>query len=136
MTLRRALAATLALAALLVALLAASAAAASLTGPLNGLTTTTTTAPTQSVTTATTTTASGSGGGLTTLELIGIAVVTLGVFGTIFYTIRSDARRHAPRGGPALGIDRERGTVTPRADRVKRSRAQAKAARRARRAGR
>jgi hypothetical protein len=126
--------------ALTMACAAPSVAAAA--SPLTGLTTTTTTTATApaapAVTTATSTTANSSTGtgGLTTIEVLGIAVAVLAVFGAIFYAIRSDARSHTPRGDATLDIDRERGTVTPRADRVRRSRAKAKAARKARRAGR
>jgi hypothetical protein len=118
--------------------LAPAAFAASITG-LPGLTTSTpvTTAPATTTPTpvAVPTTSTTSSGGLTPLEEVGIGVAALGLFGFIAYTIRSDARAHAPR-QTTLGIDRERSTVTPRAERVRRSRARAKAARRARRSGR
>jgi hypothetical protein len=87
------------------------------------------------VTTATAT-SSSTGGGLSTLDDIGIVVVALGLFVSIAWYIHDDARLHLPRHKPNFSIDRERATVAPRADRVKRSRAKAKAARRARRAGR
>jgi hypothetical protein len=91
----------------------------------------TTTTPTPVVVPTTT----GGSGGLSALQEIGIAVAALALFGGIVYAIRTDARAHAPRQS-AIGIDRERGTVPPRAERIRRSRARAKAARRARRAGR
>jgi hypothetical protein len=87
------------------------------------------------VTTATAT-SSSSGGGLSTLDDVGIIVVALGLFGSIAWYIHDDARLHVPRRSANLSIDRERSTVAPRAERIKRSRAKAKAARRARRAGR
>jgi hypothetical protein len=71
-------------------------------------------------------------GGLSALQEFGIAVVALAVFATIIFVIRRDARVHAPRHAPRE-IDRERGTAAPRTERIKRSRAKAKAARRARR---
>jgi hypothetical protein len=136
----RRLAATCALAFAVVLSTASLADAAS--NSLGGITTTTTATSTlpspAGVTTATSTnanTATGAGG-LTTIEVLGIAVATIAVFGAIFYAIRSDARSHTPSGDAGLDYNRERGTVTPRADRVRRSRAKSKAARRARRAGR
>ncbi len=125
--------------ALLVALtLPATALAAA---PFN-LSTPTTTVPTVATTqTATTaapvtvpTTTTGSGG-ISTFDVFGIGVVALGLFGTIIYVIRRDAHAHAPRRA-TRDIDRGRATVAPRAERIKRSRARAKAARRARKAGR
>ena len=98
-------------------------------------TTTATTSSTAAVTTATATTSS-SGGGLSTLDDIGIVVVALGLFGSIAWYIHDDARLHAGRRSTTTSIDRERATIAPRAERIKRSRAKAKAARRARRAGR
>jgi hypothetical protein len=65
----------------------------------------------------------------------GKTIVALAVFATIIYVIRRDAHIHAPRHA-AREIDRERGTVAPRTERIKRSRAKAKAARRARRSKR
>lgn len=126
--------------AVLVALaLPASAFAAS---PFGSLSTPTTTVPalstTQTATTAAPVTApsttSGSGG-ISTLDIVGIGALTLGLFGTIIYVIRRDAHAHAPRHA-ARDIDRGRATVAPRTERIKRSRARAKAARRARKAGR
>jgi hypothetical protein len=76
-----------------------------------------------------------SASGLSTLAEAGIALAALIVFGTIIYVIRKDAHIHAPRHA-TREIDRERGTVAPRTERVKRSRAKAKAARRARRSRR
>jgi hypothetical protein len=110
--------------------------------PFGGLSTPTTTVPslstTQTATTAAPVTApsttSGSGG-ISTFDIFGIAVLTLGLFGTIIYVIRRDAHAHAPRHAPR-DIDRGRATVAPRTERIKRSRARAKAARRARKAGR
>jgi hypothetical protein len=118
--------------------LAAPATALAANNPLTGLgtsTTSTQSAPaiTETVTTATPTSSSTSGGGLSTLDVVLIGVAAIAVFGGIAYAIRSDARSHTPRGTAMLDIDRERGTVTPRADRIRRSRAKAKAARRARR---
>jgi hypothetical protein len=106
------------------------------------LSTPTTTVPTVATTqTATTaapvtvpTTTTGSGG-ISTFDVFGIGVVALGLFGTIIYVIRRDAHAHAPRRA-TRDIDRGRATVAPRAERIKRSRARAKAARRARKAGR
>ena len=110
--------------------------------PFGGLSTPTTTVPALSTTqTATTaapvtapTTSSGSGG-ISTLDVVGIGAVALGLFGTIIYVIRRDAHAHAPRRA-TRNIDRGRATVAPRAERIKRSRARAKAARRARKTGR
>jgi hypothetical protein len=106
-----------------------------------GLSTPTTTVPTLTTQTATTaapvtapTTSSGSGG-ISTLDIVGIGALTLGLFATIIYVIRRDAHAHAPRHA-ARDIDRGRATVAPRTERIKRSRARAKAARRARKAGR
>ena len=126
--------------ALLVALaLPATAGAAA---PFGSLSTPTTTVPalntTQTATTAapvTAPTTSTGSGGISTLDLIGIGVVAVGLFGTIIYVIRRDAHAHAPRRA-TRDIDRGRATVAPRAERIKRSRARAKAARRARKAGR
>ena len=126
--------------ALLVALaLPATAVAAA---PFGSLSTPTTTVPslatTQTATTAAPVTApstSSGSGGITTLDLIGIGVVALGLFATIIYVIRRDAHAHAPRHA-VRDIDRGRATVAPRTERIKRSRARAKAARRARKAGR
>ena len=108
-----------------------------LTGVPSGTTTTPATTGTATVTTATATTAvtSANGGGLTPFETIGIGVVVVVLFGSIAYIIRSDARSHVSDRA-TIDIDRERATVRPRAERVKRSRARARAARRARRAGR
>jgi hypothetical protein len=101
-----------------------------------------TTTPSSTVTTTTTTSSlttaapvvlpSSTSGGLSALQEAGIGVVALAVFGTIIYIIRRDAHAHAPRHA-AREIDRERGTAAPRTERIKRSRAKAKAARRARR---
>lgn len=110
--------------------------------PFGGLSTPTTTVPALSTTqTATTaapvtapTTSSGSGG-ISTLDVVGIGAVALGLFGTIIYVIRRDAHAHAPRRA-TRDIDRGRATVAPRTERIKRSRARAKAARRARKTGR
>jgi len=126
--------------ALLVALaLPATAVAAA---PFGGLSTPTTTVPalatTQTATTAAPVTApstSAGSGGISTFDLIGIGVVAVGLFATIIYVIRRDAHTHAPRHA-ARDIDRGRATVAPRTERIKRSRARAKAARRARKAGR
>jgi predicted lipid-binding transport protein (Tim44 family) len=133
-------------------LLAAAACAASLAAPAaalanNPLTGTpaatsstpsvTTPATTATVTTATaTTSASGTGGGINAIETAGIGVVVVVLFLSIAWVIHSDARLHAPTRRQTIDINRERGTVRPRAERVKSSRAKAKAARRARRAGR
>jgi len=70
-----------------------------------------------------------------TLAYVGIGVVAIALFATIIYIIRRDARIHAPRHS-TREIDKERGTVAPRTERIKRSRAKAKAARRARRSRR
>jgi hypothetical protein len=107
-----------------------------------GLSTPTTTVPAVSTTqTATTaapvtvpTTTTGSGG-ISTFDVFGIGAVALGLFGTIIYVIRRDAHAHAPRRA-TRDIDRGRATIAPRTERIKRSRARAKAARRARKAGR
>ena len=125
--------------ALLVALTVPATALAA--APFN-LSTPTTTVPTVATTqTATTaapvtvpTTTTGSGG-ISTFDVFGIGVVALGLFGTIIYVIRRDAHAHAPRHA-VRDIDRGRATVAPRTERIKRSRARAKAARRARKAGR
>jgi hypothetical protein len=114
-------------------------AAASAAGPLGGLSTPVVTSPATTTATATTappvTLPSSSSGGLSTLDEVLIAVVAITVFATIAYVIRSDAREHTPSQS-VREIDRERGTVAPRAERIKRSRAKTKAARRARRARR
>lgn len=123
------------LAALAVALALPAGAAASQFTVTSSTAATTPTATTPPVTTATAT-SSSSGGGLSTLDDAGIIVVALGLFGSIAWYIHDDARLHMPRRTTDLSIDRERGTVAPRAERIKRSRAKAKAARRARRAGR
>jgi hypothetical protein len=126
--------------ALLVALALPAAAVAA--QPFGSLSTPTTTVPslatTQTATTAAPVTApstSSGSGGITTLDLIGIGVVAVGLFATIIYVIRRDAHAHAPRHA-VRDIDRGRATVAPRTERIKRSRARAKAARRARKAGR
>jgi len=129
----------------LAALLAAFAALALPAGVLAAtpLSVTTTTSTTATVTPATTTTSTastaapitiptGASSGLSTLQYVGIGVVAIAVFATIIYVIRRDAHVHAPRHA-TREIDTQRGTVAPRAERVKRSRAKAKAARRARR---
>jgi hypothetical protein len=95
--------------------------------------TTTQTATTAAPVTIPTTTTSG--GGISSLTEVGIAVVALGVFAAIIYVIRHDAHAHAPRHA-ARDIDRGRATVAPRTERIKRSRAKAKAARRARKSRR
>ena len=107
-----------------------------------GLSTPTTTVPslatTQTASTAapvTVPTTGTSSGGISTLDLIGIGVVAVGLFATITYVIRRDAHAHAPRHA-SRDIDRGRATVAPRTERIKRSRARAKAPRRARKAGR
>ncbi len=118
--------------------------AAALAGnPLTNIPGTTSTTPavttpaTATVTTATaTSSSSSSGGGLNTIELAGIGVVVLVLFASIAWVIHGDARAHAPTRSQTIDINRERGTVRPRAERVKESRAKAKAARRARRARR
>jgi hypothetical protein len=132
----RALVAALALLATLV--LCASALASSPFGGLNGTTTTPATTTTQSATTAppvTIPSTTTSGGGISTVTEVGIAVAALGLFATIIYVIRRDAHVHAPRHA-ARDIDRGRATVAPRTERIKRSRAKAKAARRARKSRR
>jgi hypothetical protein len=91
--------------------------------------TTATTAPPITIPTTST------GGGIGTLAAIAIGVVAVVLFVTIVYVIRRDAHAHEPRHA-IRDIDRQRGTVPPRAERVKRSRAKAKAARRARKSGR
>jgi hypothetical protein len=107
-----------------------------LTGVPGGTTSTPAVTSTATVTTATATTAAPTtGGGLNSIEKLGIGVAVLVLFGSIAYVIRSDARAHVSRRA-TIDIDRERATVQPRAERIKRSRAKAKAARRARRAGR
>jgi len=118
------------------ALPASGLAATPYTGLGGGTSSSTTTTSTSSTTTAPpvalpTTTSSG----LSTLAYVGIGVVAIAIFGTIIYVIRRDARIHAPRHA-AREIDKERGTVAPRTERIKRSRAKAKAARRARRSRR
>ena len=107
--------------------------------PLTGVPATTATTPastgTATVTTATSTATATTGGGLSSIDQIGIGVVVVVLFGSIAYVIRSDARAHVSKRA-TIDIDRERATVRPRAERIKSSRAKAKAARRARRAGR
>jgi hypothetical protein len=102
------------------------------TGSTTTNTVTSTTATASTSTAAPITIPTTSSGGLSVLDGLAIGLVALVVFATIIYVIRRDARVHAPRGA-AREIDRQRGTVAPRAERVKRSRARAKAARRARR---
>ena len=125
--------------ALVVAAALAAPGSAFANNPLTGVPVTTTTTPattgTATVTTATSTAVSTGGGGLNTIDQVGIGVVVLVLFGSIAYIIRSDARAHVSKRA-TIDIDRERATVRPRAERVKSSRAKAKAARRARRAGR
>ena len=117
------------------ALPSAAVAAAPLSTGLGGSSTVTSTSATQTATTAapvtlpTTTTSSG---GLTTLDYVLIAFVVVILFVTIVYFVRRDAHLNAPRHA-ARDLDRGRGTVAPQAERVKRNRARAKAARRARR---
>jgi hypothetical protein len=105
---------------------------------LPGATTSTPATTTQTATTAapvTIPTTTTSGGGISLLTEVGIAVVALGVFAAIIYVIRHDAHAHAPRHA-TRDIDRGRATVAPRTERIKRSRAKAKAARRARKSRR
>jgi hypothetical protein len=107
--------------------------AGALASGLGSAASTTSSTTTSSLTTAPPVTLpSSSSGGLSALQEAGIGIVALAVFGTIIYVIRRDARVHAPRHA-AREIDRERGTAAPRTERIKRSRAKAKAARRARR---
>ena len=115
------------------ALPASAFAAAPFTGLGGSTSSSTTTTSTSSTTTAApvalpSTTSSG----LSTLAYVGIGVVAIALFATIIYVIRRDAHIHAPRHA-VREIDKERGTVAPRTERIKRSRAKAKAARRARR---
>ena len=112
-------------------------AASPLTGVPGGTTTTPATTGTATVTTATSTNSASAatGGGLSSIDTIGIGVVVIVLFGSIAFIIRSDARAHVSARA-TIDIDRERATVRPRAERIKHSRAKAKAARRARRAGR
>lgn len=119
---------------------AAAAAAAGATSPATSLlpATSTTQAPsTQStgpVTVAPASTSSSSGG-LSSAEEIAIFVAAALVIAVIARIIMSDARRHTPA-GDAPDWERARGTVKPLEQRIKESRAKAKRARRARRAGR
>jgi hypothetical protein len=99
---------------------------------LGTVATTSSTTTTSLTTAAPVTLPSSTSSGLSALQEAGIGIVALAVFGTIIYVIRRDARVHAPRHA-AREIDRERGTAAPRTERIKRSRAKAKAARRARR---
>jgi len=131
----------LSVALLLVGVLALPATAAAGTTPFTGLTGAGGSSnPAQTTTTSTVTTAppitipstSTSGGGLPTYDYILIAAVVVILFGSITYLIRRDAHLHAPRHA-ARAIDRGRGTVAPLTERRKRSRARAKAARKARR---
>jgi hypothetical protein len=125
--------------ALVVAGVLAAPGSAFANNPLTGVPATTATTPattgTATVTTATSTAAATTGGGLSSIDQIGIGVVVVVLFGSIAYVIRSDARAHVSKRA-TIDIDRERATVKPRAERVKDSRAKAKAARRARRARR
>jgi hypothetical protein len=136
---RRALVAALALGALALVPVPASLASGSLSGipttGATGATTAVTGPPAATTATATSSTAAG-GGGLGTTAELGIGVAALALFAGIILVIRDDIHVHLPRHATNTSIDRERGTVTPRAERVKRSRAKAKAARRARRAKR
>jgi hypothetical protein len=137
---RRALVAALALGALTLAPAPAALASSSLSGiPTTGQTgaSAAVTGPPAATTATATSTAATGGGGLGTTADIGIGVAALALFAGIIFVIRDDVRLHLPRHSTSVSsIDRERGTVTPRAERVKRSRAKAKAARRARRARR
>ncbi|MGA3362580.1 MAG: hypothetical protein ABSD82_11190 [Solirubrobacteraceae bacterium] len=109
------------------------------TAPFTGLTGSTSSTSVTSTTSTSTappiTIPTTTGGGLSALDEVGIGIVAIAVFATIIYVIRRDAHIHAPRHA-AREIDRERGTVAPRTERIKRSRAKAKAARRARRSKR
>jgi hypothetical protein len=104
--------------------------------------------PTPSVTTtvpSTTTTPSGpvtvpevkatGSGGLSKLDEGGIFVVAALVLAGIARLIMRDARSHTPS-GEIRQIDRPKGTLAPIDHRLKKTRAKAKRARRARRAGR
>jgi hypothetical protein len=126
----------------LLAVLALPAGALASSSPFTGLngagTTSTPAVTTQTATTAAPVTipsTTQSGGGISALTEVGIAVVALGLFAAIVYVIRHDAHAHAPRHA-ARDIDRGRATVAPRTERIKRSRAKAKAARRARKSRR
>ncbi len=117
------------------ALPAGALAAAPFTG-LTGSTSSTSVTTTSSTSTAPPVTLpTTTSGGLSALDDLGIVVAAIAVFATIIYVIRRDAHIHAPRHA-TREIDRERGTVAPRTERIKRSRAKAKAARKARRSGR
>jgi hypothetical protein len=140
--LRHALA-VLAAAGLVALALPAGAAAAGATSPASSLIPTTTT-PTATQTPATSTgpvtvappaSSSSSSGGISSLEEIGIFVAAALLIAVIARIIMSDARGHTPA-GDAPDWERERGTVKPLEQRIKESRAKAKRARRARRAGR
>jgi hypothetical protein len=96
--------------------------------------TTTTPASTAPYTVKAPASSSGSGG-LSTADEIGIIVAAALLIGGIARIIMRDARSHAPAGAPP-DLDRARGSVRPIEHRVKRSRAKAKNARRARRARR
>lgn len=133
----RALVGALALVAALALPAGALASSSPFTG-LNGAGTSTPAATTQTATTAAPVTipsTTTSGGGISLITELGIAVAALGLFAAIIYVIRHDAHTHAPRHA-ARDIDRGRATVAPRTERIKRSRAKAKAARRARRSRR
>jgi hypothetical protein len=129
----RALLGALLIAAALALPSAAAAAGGTLSTGLSG--TNTSTSVTQTATTAapvTLPTPASTGGGLTTLDYVLIALVVVILFTTIVYFVRRDAHLNAPRHA-ARDLDRGRGTVAPQTERVKRSRARAKAARKARR---
>jgi len=130
----------LAVAALLAALLAAPGAALAGSGtpsaPSFPSSTTTTTQPVGgSPYTVANPSTSSSGGGLSSGDEIGIIVAGVLLIGGIARFILRDSRGLRP-GATIPGIDRPRGTARPLDQRVKRSRAKAKQARRARRAGR
>lgn len=93
---------------------------------------TTTTSTTGTATPITIPSTTTGGGGLPTYAYVLIAIVVVILFGAITYWIRRDAHLHQPRHA-ARDLDRGRGTIAPVTERRKRSRAKAKAARRARR---
>jgi len=122
---------------LVVALAAPAAALANspvgggLTTPAPATSTTTTTTSSASTAPPVTIPTTGSSG-LSTFEYVLIGAVVLIIFAAIVYFIRHDAHAHQPRHAER-DIFRGRGTIAPQSERRKRSRAKAKAARRARR---
>ena len=122
----------------------AGAATTGVSGPLTTLPSTvpatttpasTSSAPTGPVTVPVPAAPASSSGGVSSGEAIGIGVVVLLILAGIGRFIVTDARSHQPSRA-TRELDRARGTVKPIEHRISQSRAKAKRAKRARRAGR